>query len=229
MMANCYELDSFVTKFRYLCSAGYDATLTLSSEKGQAQVSFNVNLGSLPPPLTLPPPAPIVSSATPCQRRRSPSYYRRLKRRSESRLNLDSTFVSASTKCAEETGKVISDEAENATEHMNNSYCRNNAITEVEEISAVHPPNTLSDDLGCDNDLTENCSNAGKCDENEVSISSGQAVMDQELDVDEQLKKRDDAADVSLQKADNMKNAYTYSQYDTGLHYPLPKLDFLKF
>ena len=53
--------------------------------------------------------------------------------------------------------------------------------------------------------------------------------MDQELDVDEQLKKRDDAADVSLQKADNMKNAYTYSQYDTGLHYPLPKLDFLKF
>ena len=90
MMANCDELQNFIDKFRYLCSAGFDATLTLSSEKGQAQVCFNVNLGFLPPPVAVPPPLTNVH-ATPCQRRRSPSYYRRLKKRSDARLNLYSS------------------------------------------------------------------------------------------------------------------------------------------
>ena len=135
MMANCYELESFVAKFRYLCSAGFDSTLTLSPKKGQAHVSFNVNLGFLPPPLSFPPPSTAVP-ATPCSRRRSPSYYRRLKRRSDARQNLGASYG-----CDVKNDEVISNEAEaeNAARSLSNlSQIDTENETEVEEKSAVH-------------------------------------------------------------------------------------------
>ena len=69
MMANAYELDSFIDKFRYLCSAGNEATLKLSSKKDQATVAFNVNLGFMPPPVSFLPPASqgLTPSVTLCQ------------------------------------------------------------------------------------------------------------------------------------------------------------------
>ena len=76
------ELESFIAKFRYLCSAGYQASLSLKSENGIARVSFDVTLGFVPPPVSLPPP---VSPSQ--QRHRSPAYLRRLKRRKEARQN----------------------------------------------------------------------------------------------------------------------------------------------
>ena len=81
-MSASVELESFIAKFRYLCSAGYQASLSLKSENGIARVSFDVTLGFVPPPVSLPPP---VSPSQ--QRHRSPAYLRRLKRRKEARQN----------------------------------------------------------------------------------------------------------------------------------------------
>ena len=45
-MAN-NEIDSFVRKFKVLCQAGRSATLTLSSDAGNASLNLQVDLGSL--------------------------------------------------------------------------------------------------------------------------------------------------------------------------------------
>ena len=143
MMGNYFELESFIAKFRYLCSAGYDASMTLSSEKGEARISFNVNLGVLPPPMTVPPPA-TTAPDTPCQRRRSPSYYRRLKRRSNARQNLDSSFCKNVTvkEC-----KVGADEVASTTEETAVSHTVE-VTNEDDEILAVQCPNELENENG---------------------------------------------------------------------------------
>ena len=41
------EIDSFVRKFKVLCQAGRSATLTFSSDAGNASVNLHVDLGSL--------------------------------------------------------------------------------------------------------------------------------------------------------------------------------------
>ena len=43
-MAYC-EIDSFVKKFKILCQAGRNASLTLSSNAGKAVVNLRVDLG----------------------------------------------------------------------------------------------------------------------------------------------------------------------------------------
>ena len=75
-MATNFELNSFLTKFKQMCSAGYHATLQLRSENGRATVSFNVDLGELLLP-------PSISQLV--RRRRSPGYYRRQEKRKEAR------------------------------------------------------------------------------------------------------------------------------------------------
>ena len=78
-VARHIEIDSFISKYQYLCSSGYEASLTFKSDNGQTRVSFEVNLGFLPPPLSMPPPG---TSST---KRKSPAYNRRLERRRDSR------------------------------------------------------------------------------------------------------------------------------------------------
>ena len=80
-MVSTYELDSFIYKFRYLCCAGFKSSLTLRSENGQAYVSFDVNLGALATPVTLPPPGY-------CKKPRSPSYFRRQEKRRQERTKI---------------------------------------------------------------------------------------------------------------------------------------------
>ena len=79
------EIDQIVAHYKYLCSAGYEACVTLRSEKGQTRVNLDVNLGFILPPFTTPPP--VYQSPPP---RRSPGYYRRLKKRRDARQQLDS-------------------------------------------------------------------------------------------------------------------------------------------
>ena len=106
-MAPFSELDSFVAKFRYLCSAGFNASLSLNAVgDGHARVSFEVDLGFLEPPMSVPPPI------SPIQPRRSPAYFRRLKKRKDSRQKLgtfDNGFTVANDSM-DVTEKVIEDE-----------------------------------------------------------------------------------------------------------------------
>ena len=86
MMATQCELDSFVTKFRNICSLGYNATLTISSKNGQAHVGLDIDLGFL-----FPPPSSLPSQVSSTPRHRSPSYYRRLKKCYAARQNCSSS------------------------------------------------------------------------------------------------------------------------------------------
>ena len=82
------EIDKIVAHYKYLCSAGYEGSLMLCSEKGQTHVKLDFNLGFILPPFSTPPPV-----SPPSRRKRSPGYYRRLKKRSDARQQLDSTYV----------------------------------------------------------------------------------------------------------------------------------------
>ena len=46
-MATELELSSFLTKFKQLCSAGFEACLQLNSKGGDASLSLEVKLGPL--------------------------------------------------------------------------------------------------------------------------------------------------------------------------------------
>ena len=69
------ELDSFVTKFRHLLSAGFNATLTLEAVNGKALVCLRSELGVYQPP----PPYDYRHRQPPLQR--GPAYWRRQGRR----------------------------------------------------------------------------------------------------------------------------------------------------
>ena len=74
-------LECFLSKFRCLSIAGYEATLNISCKAGQTYVSLNANLGQLhsqsPPPINPTPPG-----FNPRRKHRGPPFFRRqIKRR----------------------------------------------------------------------------------------------------------------------------------------------------
>ena len=70
------EIDSFVLKFRNLCSAGYKATLSVEAENGKASICLKADLGNIPPYFPRP-----HSHGPPPRAHRGPSYHRRQERR----------------------------------------------------------------------------------------------------------------------------------------------------
>ena len=115
------ELQSFINQFKYLSSAGYCASLKLTTEMGAVKVSFDVSLGFLPPPLTRPPPQTSG-------KKRNSSYLRR----QEKRRGLHSEFISTS---ANGRGSSQSDEKDardaSVKEHVE-TIAINNSAAEVE-------------------------------------------------------------------------------------------------
>ena len=77
------EIDSFVNKFKYLWHAGFNATLKVDTNAGQAWVSLQVGLGHPFPPLHLPQHGRHV------QRRRGPAQQRRREKREADRKAAD--------------------------------------------------------------------------------------------------------------------------------------------
>ena len=76
-----FELECFLSKFRCLSIAGYEAKLNISCKAGQTYISLNGILGQLnsqsPPPINPTPPG-----FNPRRKDRGPAYFRRqIKRR----------------------------------------------------------------------------------------------------------------------------------------------------
>ena len=67
------EIDSFVLKFKNLCSAGYKATLSVEAEDGKASICLKANLGYIPLSFLHP---YHHGQGPPPRVHRSPSYYR---------------------------------------------------------------------------------------------------------------------------------------------------------
>ena len=83
MATNELELNSFLTKFKLLCNAGFKASLRLDCSNGQAKVSLDVSLGSLQ---GLSNGSASDSTSVKQKRKRSPAYYRRQEVRRKARL-----------------------------------------------------------------------------------------------------------------------------------------------
>ena len=119
MATSNQELDSFLAKYKYLCSAGHKASLSFKSENFCTRISLDVELPFMTPPWSLPPPScvqtPTMSPTS--LRHRSPSYYRRLKRRYDARQKVeeDSNSIVDFGKKVEEAAmlpKVVENAAE---------------------------------------------------------------------------------------------------------------------
>ena len=143
MMASGHELEHLLMQFRYMSSAGYKTTFNLSSEKGHVIASFNVDLGFMQPPVDKPPP----SSLSPI--RKSPSYYRRLKRRREAR---ESTTIAATNEDTEKVSDVIEAEAEGS---IQSESCLDNKEADVSLISNTEAENVLEMDIQEKQNITE--------------------------------------------------------------------------
>ena len=79
-MAHC-EVDSFVSKFKYLCHAGIKATLQIEGVGGEASVTLTARLGPIHPP----PPHALEPNGQPSRYYRGPSYRCRQEQRKAAR------------------------------------------------------------------------------------------------------------------------------------------------
>ena len=126
------ELESFIKQFKYLSSAGYYASLQLTTENGAVKVSFDVSLGFMPPPLTRPPPYHVCSPQTSGKKRNS-SYLRRQEKRRGLQAESDSTSVSKLLTNANGSSQSDEKDARDASvkEHVETIAIKNSAA-EVE-------------------------------------------------------------------------------------------------
>ena len=90
------EISSFIGKFKYLCAAGFIASLEFKSDQhGCVSISLNSEVGSVTPPLNQPPP---TSFERKCRQYRGPSYRRRqLRRRATQESTSPEQIVSIAT------------------------------------------------------------------------------------------------------------------------------------
>ena len=98
------EIDSFVLKFKYLCSAGFKATLNVEAEDGKASICLKANLGYTPSSflhLYHHGPSPRVH--------RGPSYYRRQARRKAAQTAAAATSSHAAQADQAETSNFVAE------------------------------------------------------------------------------------------------------------------------
>ena len=98
MAANELEVNSFLTKFKHLSNAGFEASLRLNCINGHTTVSLDVKLG----PLQESSSGSLREITTiKLKRKRSPAYYRRQEARRNARLTSTSQdFINAAEEVA---------------------------------------------------------------------------------------------------------------------------------
>ena len=89
-----FQVDSFVTKFKHLCHAGFKATLTITSSDGEASVVLTAGLGPIPPTQLQ---HDLRNHVQP--RPRGPAYQRRQARRQAARTAEQASAEQASAEC----------------------------------------------------------------------------------------------------------------------------------
>ena len=85
MAVNFNEVDSFVTKLKFLTSAGCKASLNITSDDGQGRVTLSADLE-----FCVPPPVDQAHSVLPSRQKRGPAYQRRQQRRHQN-VSISST------------------------------------------------------------------------------------------------------------------------------------------
>ena len=116
-----------MNKFKFLCSAGYKATLTIEASEGEAFVTLKTGLGHIVPP------CPIKKSY-----RRGPSYQRRQERRQAARAAVAAS--SSQTTVQEGDENAIAEEASNVLGPAETDNGKN----------ASEPADKAEDDFSCE-------------------------------------------------------------------------------
>ena len=97
-----FEVDSFVTKFKYLCHAGFKATLAITASDGEASVVLTASLGPIPPT----PLHDVRHHGQPSRPHRGPAYHRRQERREAARVAAEKAPEEVDVNSAAEAGET---------------------------------------------------------------------------------------------------------------------------
>ena len=150
------EIDTFYFKFKNLCVAGINATLTLHSEEGRAQVTLNADLGHL---------GPVVSPSQHPHGRNGPARVRRRERRAAARQSEEAVKATtekvekctAATQTTEEVldceQQVVGDDTAakvndaTATEEVTDEFCPNREYCDQSKVDESE--DTIVYDIEC--------------------------------------------------------------------------------
>ena len=142
---------SFISKFKFLCEAGYEASLNLKSMNCHANISMQVDLG----PLTVLPWQSHSSSSRNSQRR-SPSYYHRQRRCKIKKGNISHTPNStASEPIIEVTDVEESFEEVMLIDAEDNCEVAGSFITDISSDENSDHPNLLCKGCLCESSSME--------------------------------------------------------------------------
>ena len=121
MAVNFNEVDSFVTKLKFLTSAGCKASVNITSDGGQVRVTLSADLG-----FCVPPPVDQAHSVLPSRRKRGPAYQRRQQRR-------QNVSISSTTDPTENVQDQV------AIEEKSNSLKNNDAgkVSDIDDVALV--------------------------------------------------------------------------------------------
>ena len=174
------ELESLINQFKYLSSAGYSASLKLTTENGSVKVSLDVSLGYMPPPLTRPPPKYDCSPQTSGKKRNS-SYLRRQEKRRElysefpsSRLNQALANVKFSSQ-SDKKGESVTDQVEVIDVDSTVEVESSKTYEVVHEKLEVNTGSTMESDIKGAVVITES-SQAAK--ESQLSLTDAKPILD---------------------------------------------------
>ena len=226
------EMDSFLSKFKYLCSAGFKAAVSFKSEDFVTRVSMDVELPFALPALNPPPPFNVTTPKF--TRHRSPSYYRRLRRRRSGRIKSDEIVTEMMETSV--TDVIVEEEVpqnvkacEDTVEDRAAEDFNNEPRCDVELDSQA---NLVESNPTVTGDVTSNAIDSSQCCESAV-----EAVVDEETDtIYEESIRQDDAAKVgnaerllTVDESPNYGGDFRHLGTSYVGHYPMPKLEFLKF
>ena len=106
------EIDSFLTKFKYLWHAGLKASLNVESENGEASITLKVGLGCIPPPFCFQrPPQPKTPPVY-----RGPAYQRRQQKRQAAKLATTPVQVDGAEEARKQDEEIDIDQHDSADE-----------------------------------------------------------------------------------------------------------------
>ena len=188
------EIDSFVTKFKYLWNSGLDATLRVETNDGKAWVTLQAGLGQLPPPPYFPPPYHL-----PAYHRNGPARQRRCERRAaERKANAEETHPAEEAGETEEVQTEDTNDLEIDTENFSCELCES-IFKSLKGLrahigrkhKASDSPIPQVDGVTLDNELTWNFSSEFADDDVEYTIKE-MFPQSEEVEIVSKLKLKDE-------------------------------------
>ena len=215
------EIDGFINHFKMLASAGHEAKLNMETKLGEIWVTLDCKVGRIAPPLS-----PSLSMSNPRKIYRSPSYFRRQARRRDERMTKimsvdEVSFPVVKMSVAEEAKEeIVADESTTDLTVQSNDVNLMNSEENTSEKTAVEV-DEIEEDVVKVNDKDE-----GKAG---VDVSSSTEFSGYREFGRYDVTGNAAAAIEShrVHSVDDMRNVGATGQH--VLHYPMPKLEFLKF